>query len=248
MTPEELVKEVDPVIGSVGSAFYFAPETLARGRDIGLDGLRFYFLGRGGVLGDVEYPVVQSAFGYFAPAMVAKMWTTGRERTELTPREVGRLYVECSREFGRRHFGSTEGLAGLCTAAERAVEAAHPAGLALFAALAAEPRPDDLPARAMQLMAVLRELRGSFHLLAVVASEVEPRVAHFYRRPDDYATFGYPEEDKPSLGEAERQAMAQADALPDRLMAGVYRALTDTERADLAAGVRRLAADAGLRP
>lgn len=245
MSPEQLTEKVDPALGAVGAAFYFTPETLARGKEMGLDGLRFYFLGRGGVLGDVEYQVVQSAFGYFAPSLVQKMWDTGRERTELGPRDVGRLYVECSRDFGRRQFAATAGLASFCAVAERVVQSTHPAGLALFAALAAEPLADDLPARAMQLVTVLRELRGSVHLLAVVASGVEPRVAHCVRRPDDFTSFGYAEEERPVIGEPERLGMEAVDSLTDRLMAAVYGVLSEAERADLAAGVARLTADAG---
>lgn len=245
MNPESLVRDADPLIAKVGAAFYFAPETLATGKALGLDGLRFYFLGRGGVLGDVEAAVVESAFGYFAPGMVAKMWNTGRERTVLSPREVGRRYVECSREFGRAHFAGTPDLADYCSAAEKAVGAAQPAALALFAGLAAEALPDDLPARAMQLTTVLRELRGSLHLVAVVASGVEPMVAHCYRRPDDFVTFGYDETDRPSLGEDVSAAMGQADALTDRLMGRIYSTLDDGDRAALDAGIRSLAGAAG---
>ena len=54
MTPTELVQAACPKIGSLGGAFYFDKETLAKGKELGLDGFRFYFLGRGGVLGDVE--------------------------------------------------------------------------------------------------------------------------------------------------------------------------------------------------
>jgi hypothetical protein len=210
-----------------------------------LDGLRFYFLGRGGVLGDVEYRVIHSAFGYFAPAMVARMWDTARERTDRTPREVGHIYLECCRDFGRSRFGDVEQLDALCGAADRVTQEAHPAGLALFAGLAAEPLAEDLPGRVMQLMAVLRELRGSLHLLALVACEAEPSVAHFYRRPDDFVTFGYAESDKPVLDQSTRQAIGRADALTDRLMARIYARLTDTERDALADGVRRLADAAG---
>jgi hypothetical protein len=48
--------------------------------------MQWYFVGRGGVLGDVEAPVVQSAFGYFAPAVVAKMWNGAREK--IAPRDA----------------------------------------------------------------------------------------------------------------------------------------------------------------
>ncbi|MGI9594675.1 MAG: helix-turn-helix domain-containing protein, partial [Acidimicrobiales bacterium] len=52
-------------IGAAGAAFYVNPDTLARGKELGLDGFRFYVLGRGGVMGDVPAKVVESAFGYF---------------------------------------------------------------------------------------------------------------------------------------------------------------------------------------
>jgi hypothetical protein len=51
MTPEELTAAASPRIGAMGSVFYFVPETAARGKELGLDGFRFYVLGRGGVLG-----------------------------------------------------------------------------------------------------------------------------------------------------------------------------------------------------
>jgi hypothetical protein len=63
MFAQELINATSPTIGKAGSAFYFHPSTLARGKEVGLDGFRFYMLGRGGVLGDVESDVVASAFG-----------------------------------------------------------------------------------------------------------------------------------------------------------------------------------------
>lgn len=242
MTPEELVEDACPTIGTLGAAFYFTPETLERGKELGLDGFRFYFLGRGGVLGDVEPKVVQSAFGYFSAGLVETMWNSARERAKVTPREAGRAYVEASREFGRRRFTGLESLKGFCSAAEAVVAGTDPAGLSLFAALAAEPLAEDEPGRAMQLVTVLRELRGSVHLLAVVAEEVSPRVAHYFRRPGDFATFGYTEQDTPVIGEAEREAMARVDARTDRMMARIFSLLDESERKALAAGVHEMAA------
>ncbi len=66
-------------IGVLGASHYFAPGTVAIGKERGIDGFRFYFLGRGGVLGDVESEVVASAFGYFHPALVEKMWNSAKE-------------------------------------------------------------------------------------------------------------------------------------------------------------------------
>ena len=243
MTPEELVATACPLLGSVGAAFYFDPSTLSRGKELGLDGFRFYFLGRGGVLGDVEAPVVQSAFGYFSPGVVAKMWNSGR--AIVAPREAARAYAEESQRFGREHFGAVPGLDGFCAAAEAVRDAAHPAALALFAGLAAEPLAEDAPARAMQLATVLRELRGSVHLVAVVASGVSPRVAHYFRRPDDFAAFGYGEADVPVVTEGDRSRMAAADALTDALLLPVFGVLDEEGREALVRGVQGMAAALG---
>jgi len=238
MTTEELVATACPLIGSLGAAFYFDPETLAAGKKLGLDGFRFYFLGRGGVLGDVEAPVVQSAFGYFEPKLLTKMWDTGRAR--VSPREAARVYAEASRSFGRSRFAGVKGLEEFCAAALAVRDAAHPAGLALFAGLAAEPLADDPPAQAMQLVAVLRELRGSVHLLAVVASGVEPKVAHYFRRPDDFVSFGYAEDEVPLLTEVDRARMAQADALTDEIVGRAFGVLDELGGVALLDGLRSM--------
>src|SRR5471032_96904 len=99
MTPAETIADACPKIRDLGWAFYFAPGTLAKGNELGLDGLRFYVIGRGGVLGDVESSVISSAFGYFEPTLVEKMWTSAREK--VAPRVAGRAYMECGAAFGR---------------------------------------------------------------------------------------------------------------------------------------------------
>ena len=87
MTPSELLQTACPALGDVGAAFYCVPETLGVGKELGLDGMRWYMIGRGGVLGDVESPVIASAFGYFKPSMVAKLWDTAKEK--IAPRAAG---------------------------------------------------------------------------------------------------------------------------------------------------------------
>jgi hypothetical protein len=231
MTPQELVSAACPKIGQLGAVFYFHPKTVATGKEHNLDGFRFYFLGRGGVLGDVEPAVVQSAFGYFHRDLVAKIWNSAKER--MAPRAAAALYMECCRRIGRDAFGDIAGLDRFCASAEAVVAAIDPAGLALYAGTAAEPLPDDLPGRAMQLVAVLREYRGSAHLLAVIASGVAADVAHAIRRPDDTATFGYAE--APASTDADRAALAAADALTDSLCAGPYAAVAEGDRAHFVA-------------
>jgi len=240
MTPEELVQTTSGPIGSIGSAYYFIPETLAVGKELGLGGFQWYFLGRGGVLGDVEAPVVQAAFGYFAPAMTAKMWNAARDK--VPPRQAGTRYHQCAADFGRARLGGVDGLGAYCEAAQAVVAAADPAGLSLFAGIAAEPLVDDVAGRAFQLTAVLRELRGSAHLVAVLASGLTAHQAHFLRRPNDQKTFGYDEEHPPAVTDADRAALAAADVLTDRLVLPAFSALDASGAAALAAGVAGIAA------
>jgi hypothetical protein len=240
MTPEELVAAASPKIGAMGSAFYFVPETAARGKELGLDAFRFYFLGRGGVLGDVEAPVVASAFGYFNPDLVAKMWSSAK--AVLPPREAGRVYFQACADLGRRRFADLAGLGAFCAAAGAVNAAADPVGLPLYAGIRAEPLADDEPGRAMQLVSVLRELRGSAHLLAVRAAGVEPRTAHFASRPDDGAMFGWAEDQTPAVTEADRAAMVEAEAITDRIVTPAYAALDDDGARALLTGLHAMEA------
>jgi hypothetical protein len=194
-------------IGRLGGAWYFDRQTLATGKEHNLDGLRFYFLGRGGVLGDVEPEVVCSAMGYFNPALIDKMWNTAKER--MAPREAARLYLSCCHEFGRARFAGLDGLDAFCAAAEQVNDAIDPAGLALYAGIDAEPVPDDPPARAIHLTAVLREARGSAHLLGVVASGLRPRIAHAIKRPTEGKEFGWDDEPQPTSDELARWEQAE---------------------------------------
>lgn len=244
MNEQDLVQDVCPAIGQIGSAFYFAPETMKRGEELGIDGFRFYFLGRGGVLGDVEYQVVASAFGYFKSSVVDQMWNSGRE--VVNPRDAGREYLECSRAFGRAHFASISGLREFCSAAEKIVDSAECAGLALYSGVSAEPLPKDLPGRAMQLVVVLREFRGSVHLLAVVASGLTPLEAHYMRRPNEFSLFGYGDDDVPVLSEEHPRQLSDADALTDRIVANAFSVLNGEEMDNLSLGVKRM--EAALSP
>jgi len=168
VSPEELVAASSAQVNALGAAYYFHPDTLAYGKDeLGLGGMRFYLLGRAGVLGDVEAPVVTAAFGYFAPAVIDKLWTSSKEICE--PRKAARGALECNANIGRAGLGDVE-LDAFCDAAEQVIADVNPAALQLYAGIAAEPLPDDLPGRAMQLLVCHRELRGSAHLTAVIAA------------------------------------------------------------------------------
>ncbi len=225
MTPLELVQRVSPTIASAGSAFYFVPATLERGKEAGLDGFRMYALGRGGVLGDVEAPVVTSAFGYFNPGLVDKIWNSAKET--MAPRDAGRMYMECCADHGRTHLGDVEGLDAFNAAAEKVIGAVDLSALALFAAISAEPKVDDAAGRAMQNIAVLRELRGSVHLVAIAAHGLTAEMAHRVKRPGDVETFGWAAGVEPS--DEDRAKWDAAEALTDELLCSPWSVLDDAE-------------------
>ena len=239
MNTLELVQITSPQINGAGARYYFDEQTVAAGKaDLGLDGFRFYVLGRGGVLGDCEAEVVQSAFGYFHIDLVRKMWDSGRQR--CAPRDAARAYLACADEYGRRHLSDVAGLDEFNAAAEAVTGAVHADALPLFAGVAAEPLPDDTPARAYRNAVVLRELRGSVHLVAIVASGLAPAIAHAIRRPNDVATFGYP--DVPLTTDADRAALDRADTLTDALMVPMFEVLDEAGREAFAAGAAAIAA------
>ena len=224
-------------MGSAGAAFYFHPDTLARGKELGLDGFRFYMLGRAGVMGDVPPLVVESAFSYFTPALVEKIYGSARER--VAAGDAASAYWECAAGIGRQKLGDVDGLDAYCRAAEKVIGAVRMAGLPLFAGIASMPLAEDLPGRAMQLTAVLRELRGSVHLVAIVSVGLDNAIAHAIRRPDDVAMFGY--EDTPAVTEEHRALLAQADELTNRLLAEPYGALDGSEGQALVDGAKAIA-------
>lgn len=220
-------------VADIGSAFYFAPDTLQRGKEAGLDGFRFYFLGRGGVLGDVEAGVVRAAFGYFEPGLVEKIWGSAREI--MAPREAARLYMACAHDLGRAAFAGLQGLDGFADAATTVIGAVEGASLPLFEAVRCEPAPDDAPAAAIHQAMVLRELRGSVHLLAITACGLESRHAHAIRRPDALKLFGYQDEIEPT--EDDRAKWLRAEQLTDDILAPAYERLSGEQAAALIAGV-----------
>ena len=84
MTPEDFVAAVSDPFQNIGALHYFGPKAKAAAEGLGIDQFRFYFAGRGGVLGEVSNEVMQSSFGYFNPQLVAKMWSSSKERCDVT--------------------------------------------------------------------------------------------------------------------------------------------------------------------
>jgi hypothetical protein len=230
--PLDVIRAIAAKTGDLGASFYFHPDTLARGKELGLDGFRFYGLGRGGVLGDVEPDVVLAAFGYFEPGLIAKIWTSAKQT--LDPRTAAREYLACCADLGRRRFADVAGLDAYNAAAAAVIAATDPAGMPLFAGLRGEPAPADAPALAAHHAMVLRELRGSAHIIAVRAVGLRTAVAHAIKRPGDVQVFGYAE--PPVVTDEDRAALERAETLTDEILLPSFAVLDEAAGDALVAG------------
>ncbi|MEY4032588.1 MAG: hypothetical protein RL573_1500 [Actinomycetota bacterium] len=237
MTSLEVTDATAAVIGELGARYMLHPETMAVGTEAKYaNGFAWYVTGRGGVLGDVDADVVTSAFGFFGGGLIRKMWETGLQ-TE-SARDAGRRYAGACAEFGRRRLQGVAGLERFSELAEKAMDSVDLSGLALFAALRAEPAPGDAAGRAYWNISLLREWRGSEHIIAVRANGFTPAQAVLtgYK---DLAT-GVAEAAKRGFGEGHPDAAplmarrAAIDAMTSQLQAAGFDALSGEERAEYA--------------
>ena len=123
---------------------------------------------------------------------------------------------------------------------EKVIAATPPEGLPLYGGWRAMPLAEDAPARALQVMFVLRELRGDVHLGFLRESGVHPVVAHMLNKGPEYTgMFGWPEPFADGVDKKGRYAEVE-EATNERMAEIFSAALTLDEAQDLA----RLSADA----
>jgi len=237
------VRRAHRLVSDLGGLFYFAPGSLARAAALGLSPSHWYFLGRGGVLGDVDAAAVDSALGYFASAIVAEHWDSGR--AVVPPPGPGGNHLECGREFGWRYLGGAPFLASFVLAAAKVLATASPVALPLFAGVKSFPLADGLPGAATQAVAMIREFGVGVHLLAVAAVGLEPSKAHWLSTPGAWESFGYRPGAVPHVIELDRKRLSQADGLTRKLLESAYSALEKREGENL---LRSLAAMKSLLP
>lgn len=237
LTAAQTVQEADHVVHDVGTKWMTHPETAARGAARGYPkGLAFYFAGRGGVLGDVDAGVVVAAMGWWHPGLVRKMWDRGV--AVAGAREAARHYYEACAAWAGDHFvyPAADRLSEL---AGKVVAGAEESGLPLFAGWRAEQLADGGPARALQLLHVLREWRGSVHLVATTAAGLGPLEAILTNEGEQQARFFGWRDDLPDCSHL-RDRHVVAEETTNRLVADTYeRALTPAERAEFVDLVRQ---------
>ncbi len=209
------------------------PDVLGLGKDAGYPGgFAYYVVGRGGVLGDVDASVVVSAFGFFAPGLIASLWNAG---VVVEGAQAGaRRYAEACAEWGRSRLSEFAGAERLTALVERVIDQADVGALPLFAGWRAIERPDDPAGRCYLVVHVLRELRGSVHLVACVASGLTPLDA-VLSNPiggvEQAEKFGWT--GPFSIGADLAGKFIVAEELTNSLMAQHLDVLTDDELAEL---------------
>ncbi|GAA4989312.1 hypothetical protein HD597_007835 [Nonomuraea thailandensis] len=238
--PRTTAVQVKTPIGQIGGGFMISREVKAICEEHGLGPREVYFRGRCGVLGECDADVVTSVAVFFPAAHVEESWNGGRK---LPADRAVELYTAACHAWGRRKLGGYQGCARIAELLEPVVEQASPVGAPLFAGWRAVPLPDDPPARAVQLMHVVRELRGGLHANAVLAAGLHPleatlatehggtplgqsqgaAIARFFTWPEPYA--------EPGPDVVARRAAVEETT--DDLMAPVFSVLTDSESDEL---------------
>lgn len=221
-----------PAVGDLGGSWMTGPEEEAATVAAGLDGWQLYFLGRHGVLGDVD-PDVVTAAAYFFPADVVRTeWLAARQ--VMTPDAALQRYLGLCHEWGRRRLAGFGGADRLADLAQRVADGADVAGLALFAGWRAVPVPADAPARCAHLMQLLREHRGACHGLAVVACGMTPLLAILSNQggEENAEEYGW-QPPFPEVTAADRSARQRVETLTDDLVSLAYEGLDRAERREL---------------
>jgi hypothetical protein len=240
MNNQELLDAACPLIGDLGAAFYFIPETLGVGKAMGLGGMEFYVQGRAGQMGNTEPEAVAAAFGYFKPALLKSVLDAANAKSD--PRVTGTAFMNACATLSRAKLSGLSNLDAFVAVLDKVNNAADGDGLALYAAINTEKLADDAAGRALQLIAILREYRGSSHLVALRAAGLDSKTAHFMKRPDMWKQFGYTEDEAPVITDAITKAREEAERLTDLIVEPAYAVLSDAERTILVDGLKEVKA------
>ncbi|MFJ2031006.1 hypothetical protein [Streptosporangium sp. NPDC087985] len=243
--PRVTAATVKSAIGVLGGGYMISREVKALCEQTGLSGRALYFRGRCGVLGEVHADVIVAAAFFFPAEHVREHWEEGRA---LPVAEAVKLYTGACHDWGRRRLGGFAGAARLAELLEPVVDNADVLGAPLFAGWRAVPLADDPPARAAQLMHMVRELRGGLHAVAVQAEGLTPLEATLLAAHDGtplgiasgevMARFLDWPEPFPQPGPDAVERRVRAEMLTDVLMAPAFSVLDEAESAELAGLLR----------
>ena len=224
------VAETGAAMGEAVGVFMLHPETFAGSVAAGYQNpFAGYVAGRGGVLGEATGTTVASVFAIFEPNFIRMLWADGvAVRGAAGAAEV---YWNQMADFGRKYLSGAEGVDRIAALSEKVIAATPAAGLPMFAGWREMPLADDAPARALQVMHVMRELRGDVHFNVLANAGITPVEAHMLHGGEDYTRmFGWPEPF--ADGSAKLDRYAEVEAATNNRMTEIFAAalsLDETE-------------------
>jgi hypothetical protein len=225
--------DIGAAVGEVGGVFMLHPETFAGSVAAGYaNPLAGYVAGRGGVLGEATGATVAAVFAIFEPNMTAALWQEGVAVRGAAG--AAAVYWEQLAEFGRKYLAGAEGLGRVAELGEKVIAATPTPGLPMFTGWRSMSLAKDAPARAIQVMFILRELRGDVHLNALSVSGVTPVEAHMLGHDENYTRmFGWPEPFADGADKKDRYVSVE-EATNRRMVELFEAALDSDEVAELA--------------
>jgi hypothetical protein len=226
----EAAKTVGAAMGEAIGVFMLHPETFAGSAAAGYaNPLAGYVAGRGGVLGDANGRTVAAVFSIFEPNTVAGLWEQGVAVRGAAG--AAQVYNDQVADFGRKYLAGAEGVARIAELGEKVIAAAPTGGLPMFAGWRAMPLASDAAGRALQVMFVLRELRGDVHFNALSLSDITPVEAHMLHGGEDYTRmFGWPEPFPD--GASKRHRYDEVEEATNRRMAELFEAALSRDEAE----------------
>ena len=216
-------------MGEAIGVFMLHPETFAGSAAAGYSHpLAGYVAGRAGVLGDATGVTVASVFSIFEPNTVAGLWDQGVAVRGAAG--AAQVYNDQVADFGNKYLAGAEGVARIAELGEKVIEAAPTGGLPMFAGWRAMPLASDAAGRALQVMFVLRELRGDVHFNALSLSGITPVEAHMLHGGKDYTRmFGWPEPF--ADGASKRHRYDEVEEATNRRMGELFEAALSRDEA-----------------
>jgi len=236
MTALEAAQQTAEPIVTKGSKFMFGDEASAVAEAEGYpNGFALYFAGRAGVLGDVDVTQVVSAFAWWEPALVAKMYSRGV--AVKPPHEAATDFARACHEWGENNLATLAGTETVATLGRKVIDAATPIGAALYTGWRALPVPDSAPAAAALAIQTLRELRGDLHMQAVAVEGLTVLEAvSTHGGAERSKMFGWPAPAEDT--EALRARWNKAEDTTNAMTSTYFEVLTETEREQFTAAVK----------
>ena len=229
----DAVAATGAAVGEAVGVFMLHPETFAGSIAAGYENpFAGYVAGRGGVLGDATGTTVAAVFAIFEPDFIRAMWNEGVKVRGAAG--AAAVYWDQIADFGRKYLAGADGAARIAELGEKIIAATPAVGLPMFAGWREMPLAEDPAARVLQVMHVLRELRGDVHFNALVNSGISPIEAHMLHGGEQYARmFGWAE---PFADGADKKGRyEQVEEATNRRMAQIFdAALSREEAAELA--------------